>query len=392
MSVARFAPPTGRKFGKIDNMKKLFFFLACLVALTITSCKPDPLPDDPTPDDPTTDTVEPVVPTIAKGVFVINEGNFTYANSTLTFYDPEMDTVANNLFYRANGAPIGDVGQSLTMIDGKLYIVVNASNYIYKVDANTIKCDLTQPYMIADFVQPRYMLPIAPNKAYVSDLASTELFIINPQDMTHTGSIHMGKSTETMVQVGQEVYVTNWSKVYIPDMVNNTVQVVDANNDVKVADITVGKEPNSMVVDKNGQVWVLCEGAMWDLEPGKPELWKIDPMTKQATLMVTFTETTLNLAIDPSGSYLYYVRGGDWVNGGDVHRVSIDTPTEEDSFVIPSEGRMFYKVFVNPNNGDIYLSDAKTYVQNGTVYRYSSDGVLLKSFDAGICPGFMLFN
>ena len=53
---------------------------------------------------------------------------------------------------------------------------------------------------------------------------------------------------------------------------------------------------------------------------------------------------------------------------------------------------MFYKIAVNPENGDIYVSDAKTYVQNGTVYRYSSDGVLLSSFDAGICPGFMLFN
>lgn len=344
----------------------------------MTSCGPD-------------NPQEPDVMTIGKGVFVINEGNFTYANSSLTFYDPVMDTVANNLFYRVNGAPIGDVGQSLCLLNGKLYIVVNNSNYIYKVDANTIVCDTTQPYMITDFVQPRYMLPVAYNKAYVSDLACTELWIVNPQDMTHTGTISMGKATETMVQVGQELYVTNWSKVYV-DMENNTVQVVDVNNDVKIAEITVGKEPNSMVVDKNGKVWVLCEGALWDAEPGQPELWKIDPMTKQASCVVAFDEPALNLAIDPSGSYLYYVRGGDWTVGGDLHRVSIDTPTVEDDFVIPSDGRMFYKVFVNPNNGDIYLSDSKNYTTNGTVYRYSFDGVQLGSFDAGICPGFMLFN
>jgi YVTN family beta-propeller protein len=194
-----------------------------------------------------------------------------------------------------------------------------------------------------------------------------------------------------MVKVGQEVYVTNWSKVYV-EAENNTVQVIDANNDIKVADITVGKEPNSMVVDKNGMVWVLCEGAMWDAEPGLPELWKIDPVTKQASMIVQFTETAMNMAIDPEGTHLYYVRGGDWVSSGDLHRVSIDNPTVEEDFVIPAEGRMFYKVFVNPNNGDIYLSDSKNYVTNGTVYRYSSDGVLLNSFDAGICPGYMLFN
>ena len=377
-------------------MKKFWFILIGIVALAMASCTPDPIPDDPENPDPTTDTIptdtiEPA-PMIAKGVFVINEGNFTYANSSLSFYDPEMDTVTNNLFYRVNGAPIGDVGQSLALIDGKLYIVVNNSNYIYKVDANTIKCDLNQPYMLTDFVSPRFMLPVAPDKAYVSDIASTDLWIINPQTMTHTGSIAMGKSTETMVQVGSEVYVTNWSKAYIQGMENNTVQVIDANNDVKVADITVGKEPNSMVVDKNGMVWVLCEGATWDIDAENPSLWKINPMTKKATRMVEFQESAMNLAIDPTGSYLYYVRGGDWSSSGDMHRISIDNPTAEDNFIIPSEGRMFYKVSVNPHNGDIYVSDAKTYVQNGTVYRYSSDGVLLTSFDAGICPGFMLFN
>lgn len=377
-------------------MKKFWFILIGIVALAMASCTPDPIPDDPENPDPTTDTIptdtiEPA-PMIAKGVFVINEGNFTYANSSLSFYDPEMDTVTNNLFYRVNGAPIGDVGQSLALIDGKLYIVVNNSNYIYKVDANTIKCDLNQPYMLTDFVSPRFMLPVAPDKAYVSDIASTDLWIINPQTMTHTGSIAMGKSTETMVQVGSEVYVTNWSKAYIQGMENNTVQVIDANNDVKVADITVGKEPNSMVVDKNGMVWVLCEGATWDIDAENPSLWKINPMTKKATRMVEFQESAMNLAIDPTGSYLYYVRGGDWSSSGDMHRISIDNPTAEDNFVIPAEGRMFYKVSVNPHNGDIYVSDAKTYVQNGTVYRYSSDGVLLTSFDVGICPGFMLFN
>jgi len=375
-------------------MKKLFYLLVCVVAFAMVSCTPDPLPDNP--DDPTNDTIVPgdtIEPafTLPHGVFVINEGTFTYANSSLSFYDPEMDTVMNNMFYRANGAPIGDVGESLALIDGKLYIVVNNSNYIYKADANTIVCDLNQPYILTDFVSPRYMLPLSSNKAYVSDLASTVLWVVNPQDMTHTGTIDMGKATETMVKVGQEVYVTNWSKVYV-EAENNTVQVIDANNDIKVADITVGKEPNSMVVDKNGMVWVLCEGAMWDAEPGLPELWKIDPVTKQASMIVQFTETAMNMAIDPEGTHLYYVRGGDWVSSGDLHRVSIDNPTVEEDFVIPAEGRMFYKVFVNPNNGDIYLSDSKNYVTNGTVYRYSSDGVLLNSFDAGICPGYMLFN
>lgn len=361
-------------------MKRTTFFLLAVFALLLSACGPkEPLPNQ------NDDVI------VGKGVFVINEGNFGYANSSLTFYDPAADTVANNLFYRVNGAPIGDVGQSLALANGSLYVVVNASNYIYKMDAKTLAIDTTKPYKATDFFSPRFMLPVAPDKAYVSDLVGTNLWIINPQDMTHTGTIDMGKSTETMLQMGRELYVTNWSRYYVQEMQNNTVQVVDIDNDVKVAEIEVGYEPNGMVADKNGFLWVLCEGdANDDTVPST--LWKINPNTKQSTLVVSFEKKALNLAVDPTGSYLYYVYGGDWVTGGDLHRINVDQPEVEDSFVIPAEGKMFYKMAVNPANGDIYLSDAKTYTMNGTVYRYSSDGVLLSAFDAGICPGFMVFN
>ena len=104
-------------------MKKLHLFLLAFVAALLFSCKPEPTP---TPVDPS-DTIQPVN---LKGVFVLNEGNFQFSNASLSFYDPEADTVANNLFYKANNAPIGDVGQSLALSEEKLYIVVNNSNYI----------------------------------------------------------------------------------------------------------------------------------------------------------------------------------------------------------------------------------------------------------------------
>lgn len=359
-------------------MKKITFFLFCLLAFVMSACGPDPLPDQP----------EVVV---GKGVFVLNEGNFGYANASLTFYDPTADTVANNLFYRVNGAPVGDVGQSLALMDGNLYIVVNNSKYIYKLNARTLAIDTTQPFKLTDFYSPRFMLPVASDKAYVSDIVGTNLWIVNPKDMTHTGTIVMDKSTETMLQYGRELYVTNWSRYYVQGMVNNTVQVVDIDNDIKVAEIEVGYEPNGLVADKNGNLWVLCEGDVND-ETVPSTLWKINPNTKESTLVVTFDKKALNMAVDPTGTYLYYIYGGDWVNGGDLRRVNVDQPEMEDGFVIPAEGKMFYKIAVNPNNGDIYLTDAKTYTMNGTVYRYNSDGALLSSFDAGICPGFMLFN
>lgn len=368
-------------------MKKLSVLFSCMALFFMFACKPDEpiVPDVPQP------TPHDSVPGVTIGsVLVLNEGTFTYANSSLTYYNPKNDSVANYVFFNANGAPIGDTGESLALLDGKLYIVVNNSNYIYKADINTFKCDLSQPYQITGFMSPRYMLPVSSTKAYVSDIKGTDLWIINPQTMTHTGSIPMGKSTECMLRVGDELYVTNWSRFYVSGMVNNTVQVVDIVNDTKVADIEVGFEPNCIVKDKNGDVWVMCEGDVNDLSVPST-LWKINPSTKNATLIISFEQRAMNLAIDPTGTYLYFVYGGDWTTGGDVRRVSVDSPSEIDSFVISGTDKMFYKLFLDPWFGDIYLTDAKNYAMDGTVYRYASDGTLLKSFDAGICPAFMLF-
>ena len=55
------------------------------------------------------------------------------------------------------------------------------------------------------------------------------------------------------------------------------------------------------------------------------------------------------------------------------------------------QSRVFTNVIVS-NDGDIYLTDVKNYVQNGEVLRYTSEGEFVTSFSAGIVPGAMMFN
>lgn len=358
-------------------MKRINLFLLALVAALMFSCKPEE-PVNP---------VNPKALNLGSGLFVLNEGNFQFSNASLSFYDIEADTVGNNLFYKVNDAPLGDVAESMALVDGQLYVVVNNTNLIYKVNATTLVCDTTKPFKMGDFYSPRELFFVSPEKAYVSDIIGAGLWIINPKDMSHTGFIQTGKTTEKMVPVGNEIYVSNWSNYYLPGMEKNTVQVVDMNNDVKVAEIQVGKEPNTMAVDKNGHVWVLCEGAVWEADAEQPSLWEINPLTKTAEKRYEFDGTAMVLRANPTGDQLYLIFNNE------VRRFDIATLSLSESFRIAAqEEGMFYNMTIEPRTGDIYVTDAKNYMMNGTVYRYTNDGLLLSSFEAGVIPSAMLFK
>ena len=358
-------------------MKRINLFLLALVAALLFSCKPE---------DPVT-PVNPKALNLGSGLFVLNEGNFQFSNASLSFYDIEADTVGNNLFYKVNDAPLGDVAESMALVDGQLYVVVNNTNLIYKVNATTMVCDTTKPFKLGDFYSPRELFFVSPEKAYVSDLMGAGLWIINPKDMSHTGFIQTGKTTEKMVPVNNELYVSNWSNYYLSGMEKNTVQVIDMNNDVKVAEIQVGKEPNTMAVDKNGHVWVLCEGAVWEADAEQPSLWEINPLTKTAEKRYEFDGTAMVLRANPTGDQLYLIFNNE------VRRFDIATLSLSESFRIAAqEEGMFYNMTIEPRTGDIYVTDAKNYMMNGTVYRYTNDGLLLSSFEAGVIPSAMLFK
>ncbi len=362
------------------TMKRQLFNIFILgLLLTFVSCKPDP---EPTPQ----------VSNIAKGLFVLNEGTFTYANSSLTFYDPEADTVENNLFYRVNNSPLGDVANSMMLDETGMYIVVNNSKYIYKVDPKTMK----YKSKLDGFTSPRHIMSINKNKAYVSDQESTGLWIINPETMHKTGFVELGNTTERMVRVGDEVVVTNWSNFYQPETSNSTIQFVNIDSDSLVAEMEVTPEPNSIVLDKNNNIWVLCSGGY--LPPCEPALFCINPSSREIVKRFDFADGDYpsSLTIDDAKENIYFLNGG--FGTLSLYKMSIGEETLPSTPLVNSQqstvngqGRVFTNVIIS-EDGDIYLTDVKNYVQNGEVLRYTSEGEFVTSFPAGIVPGAMMLN
>ncbi len=320
----------------------------------------------------------PILPT--SGFFIINEGNFTWGNSSLSFYDEQKQSVENNIFYRANGVTLGDVAMEMKIIHNKGFIVVNNSGLIYIIDPSTSKHQAT----ISGLSSPRHILPVNDSLAYVSDLYSPYITIINTYSLQKTGTIYVGKSTESFARSQNKVFVSSWSfnsKLYAIDVTSH--QVIDS--------ISIGKQPNSMITDKDGNIWVLCDGGY----PGNPigheasSLWKINAQTHHIERTIFFPSTQYaarSLIINPTGDTLAFI----WK---DIYRLSINDSIFPANSWIQAGQRNLYSLWQHPVKNWIIVSDAKNYIAQGDVYIYSFSKQLIHSFQAGIIPsGFCVKN
>lgn len=343
-------------------MKKFILYSLCLVLLF--GCKKEEIGPQCLNCDDT-----PITNTSSTNVLIINEGTFGWTNASITLYNKSNNNVNQNVFKNANnGANLGDVAQSFLQINDIGYIIVNNSNKIEVVNIN----DFTSMATITGFNSPRYMLKINNSKAYVTDLYSNSIQIVNLNSNTISGNIAVPGWTEQLVLHNDTAYVC--------DMKNNNILIINTLTDVLVDSIKVGISPNSLKLDKNNQLWVLCSGGF---NEENARLIQINPTDR--SLVQTFTFSNINhspgsLNINSNKDNLYFINNS-------VYQMSITSNSLPSTPIVTNTGNIFYGLGIDPTNNDIYVADAIDYVQNGMVFRYSASGSLIHQFTAGIIPG-----
>lgn len=347
--------------------KVLLSAAAAVILLAVASCMKWDYGDEPVDINAT-----------GTGLFIINEGNYQYGNATLSYYDPATDKVENEVFSRANGMKLGDVAQSMTIYDNRGWIVVNNSRVVFAIDLNTFK----ELGRIENFTSPRYIHFISPEKAYVTQLWDNRIFIVNPSTYSITGYIEvpdmaMGTgSTEQMVQYDHYVYCNCWSY-------QNRIIKIDTRTDKVVDALTVGIQPNSLVMDCNYKLWTITDGG-YDGSPYGYEaasLYRIDASTFTVERQFKFRkgDAPSELQLNGTRDTLY------WINN-DIVRMDVGADRLPVRPFLKSRETKYYGLTVNPVNGQVYVADAIDYQQQGMIYRYSADGRLLSEFYVGITP------
>jgi YVTN family beta-propeller protein len=307
------------------------------------------------------------------GVYIVNEGGFQFGNASISYYNETDKTITNDIFKNANNVGLGDVCQSMYLQNNVAYVVVNNSSKVEVISTHDFKVIKT----IQGFVSPRYFLPVSNSKAYVSDLNSNKITIVNLSSNTITGSIPCHGWSEEMKMIYGNVFVTN--------LKSNQLRIVDAATDHVKDSIVVGYAPSSLVEDKEGKLWVLCVGDSLTNKAGS--LYKINPINfgVEQSFNFSLADAPRSLKMNATLDTLYFLNRG-------IFQMPINQITLPALPFIPRDGRNIYGFDINPNNGNIYVADAIDYIQKGKIYCYTAKGNLLNSFNAGIIPNGFYFK
>jgi DNA-binding beta-propeller fold protein YncE len=309
------------------------------------------------------------------GVFILNEGNFRSGNGSLSFYSYDSSKIYNDLFQNINRRPLGDIPNSVQIYNDNTYIIVNNSGKIEVVNCKTLESVAT----INKLISPRNISFVNNSKAYVTSIYSDSVAIISLTDYSVSGFINLRRSSEAIVVTGDKAFISHW-------MGGNEIMVVNTLTDKLADSIRVGVEPESMVIDQNKMLWVLCNGG-WARD-NFAELTVIN--TSDNTIKRKFSFPTKQaspscLQIDGKGEILYYLEGG-------VQRMSVAASTLPVEPLVPESGHYFYKIGINPVNSDIFITDAVDFQQQGYVLYYKKEGTFVSTHKADIIPGSMCFK
>ena len=336
------------------------------------------------------------------GFYLLNEGNMGMNKCTLDYYDAITGEYHRNIFSQINPGVVqelGDVGNDLQIYDDKLWAVVNCSHFVEVMHQQTAR-HITQ----ISVPNCRY-ITFKDHYAYVSSYAGPVqidpnarlgyVAKIDTRTLQQTDTCNVGYQPEQMVVVGSKLYVANSGGYRVPNY-DRTVSVIDLNTFRVVKTIDVAINLHRILADAYGQVWVSSRG---DYYGEGSRLFCINSQTDTVTDSVNIATSGMTLANAQSDSL--YIYGTEWnyaTNQWTVNYAVVNVRTHEvltRNFITDGTEKTIqqpYGIRVNPDNADIYVTDAGNFVTPGYLYCYSPEGKQKWRVRAGDIPAHIAFT
>ncbi len=357
--------------------KRLFGYLfAGIAVFSLNSCEKD---------NNATET-----PEVSTGVYVLNEGQMSSNNASLSYYDFETSTVTADIFALKNSRGLGDTGQDIIKYGSRLYIAVNGSSTIEVVNAKTgvsIK-SISMVDNKGSATSPR-SLTSAGGKVFIV-LYSGSVARLDTASLSVDKTLAVGANPDKSIIVNNKLYVANTGGV--ATMKDSTVSVIQLPDFTETTKIKVNPNPAGGIgADNDGNVYIQSYGNYGSI-PGKFQ--RIEAGTN------TVTDIGLSMqGFTISGNYAYYFNyetdyttwlakdGSVTVAVYDLKNNKVVSPNLINSSAVTKTP---YSIGVNPLTGDIFLG-MTDYVNSGKAHCFTSSGSLKYSFNTGVSPSKFLF-
>lgn len=329
------------------------------------------------------------------GMYVLNEGNMGSNKCSLDFYDFSTGTYHRNIYPERNPDQImelGDVGNDIAVYGSKLYVTVNCSNKVEVMDAATAE-KITQ----IEIPNCRF-LAFDKGNAYVSSYIGPvgvdpycplgAVFRIDTLSLTVTKQATVGYQPEEMAVANGTLFVANSGGYRIPDY-DNTITAIDLNTFSESYTITAGYNMLRLKTDRYGNLWASSRGRNDSDTPALLKLTRDKDGCYQVSRRFDFSVDNFAFRGD---SLLYFSS-----KGGENKYGVLDIPTglQMGSFLdseLENSITRPYGLAVNPESGNIFITDAKNYVSSGTIYCCSGEGKKLWEARTGDIPAAMAFT
>ena len=368
--------------------------IAVLALATMVSCREDDVIFIP-------EEVPVSIPeyTSIDGFYLLNEGNMGSNKCTLDYYDYSTGVYTRNIYGNANPSvpkELGDVGNDIDIYGSRLYAVVNCSNKVEVMDVAT-----TRRIGQIDIPNCRY-IKFHDGYAYVTSYAGP--VEINPdyEQLGYVAKVDtatlevvdrciVGFQPDELDIADGKIFVANSGGYMVPNY-ENTVSVIDIATFREVERIEVAINLHRVICDSRGQLWISSRGDYYE-EESKLYCYDIRKRRMVAELDVPVSSMHLD------GDSLYIVSVG-WsyiTMQNEVTYAIVDTRSHEkvcDNFITDGTDKDIkipYGVAVNPITKDIYVTDARNYVNPGYLYCFGSDGVQKWKVRTGDIPAHFIF-
>jgi DNA-binding beta-propeller fold protein YncE len=337
-----------------------------VISLLLAACVPPP--DFPE---------EGALRTEYRGLFILNEGQWNQSNATLDFYDPAQGYArVSEVFFRTNGERLGDVANSVLLDADTLYIVMNNTQLIYKVQLPTLQ--VLGRIALPAAASPRQMVKVSATKAYVNSLLGGTLYVVNPMSLQVTATLPLPDHAEGMVFTAGRVFITLGS---YPGTTNNQLAVLDPTTDtVQLLSLPV-ENPGPLALLPDGQLAIGCRGNY--LNTNSAVVW-LDPATRTFTDTVYVNGYLYELAALPDRLALtsdFDISAIDYatrsVTYGWVSRATLGARSTD----------LLYALHWDEVAQALYVTNAGYGAQNGRCYILNGQGQLQQTLSTGIFPG-----